>query len=113
MNKKFNLVSLFVSAGLLVLTTISSNAQDKKTTTTQKVELDRTSLPIKTPARQTTKELDVRNVTQPVRVEVKAPEGAPNVILVLLDDLGFAGTSAFGGWQRSPASPLASPPDWG
>ncbi|MBA4153617.1 arylsulfatase [Flavobacterium sp.] len=103
MNKKFNLVSLFVSAGLLVLTTISSNAQDKKTTTTQKVELDRTSLPIKTPSRQTTKELDVRNVTQPVRVEVKAPEGAPNVILVLLDDLGFAGTSAFGGPVSTPS----------
>ena len=103
MNKKRNLHALFFSAGLLVLTTITSNAQDNKVTTTQKIELDRTSLPIKTPARQTSKELDVRNVTQPVRVEVKAPEGAPNVILVLLDDLGFAGTSAFGGPVNTPS----------
>jgi arylsulfatase A-like enzyme len=42
-------------------------------------------------------ELDVRNATPPPRFEVKAPEGAPNVVLVLIDDLGFAGTSAFGG----------------
>jgi arylsulfatase len=54
-------------------------------------ELDRTVLPIKTPPRQTTTELDVRNVKVPERVEVKAPEGAPNIILVLIDDLGFAG----------------------
>ncbi len=65
-------------------------------------QLDRTVLPIKTPARQTTKELDVRNATQQQRVEVKAPEGAPNVILVLVDDLGFAGTSAFGGPVSTP-----------
>jgi arylsulfatase A-like enzyme len=36
------------------------------------------------------------------RFEVKAPEGAPNVILVLVDDLGFAGTSAFGGPVSTP-----------
>lgn len=103
MNRKLNLGFFLLSTGLLVLTSFNSNAQDNKTTTTQKFELDRTSLPIKTPARQTSKELDVRNVTQPVRVEVKAPEGAPNVILVLVDDLGFAGTSAFGGPVSTPS----------
>jgi arylsulfatase A-like enzyme len=66
-------------------------------------EIDRTVLPIKVPARQTSSELDVRNVTQPERFEVKAPEGAPNVILVLVDDLGFAGTSAFGGPVSTPS----------
>ncbi len=64
--------------------------------------IDRTVLPIKAPPRPTFTELDVRNVTQPERFEVKAPEGAPNVILVLLDDLGFAGTSAFGGPVSTP-----------
>ena len=64
--------------------------------------IDRTVLPIKVPPRPTFTELDVRNVTQPERFEVKAPEGAPNVILVLIDDLGFAGTSAFGGPVSTP-----------
>lgn len=64
--------------------------------------IDRTVLPIKFPLRQTSKELDIRNATQPERYEVKAPEGAPNVILVLVDDLGFAGTSTFGGPVSTP-----------
>jgi hypothetical protein len=46
--------------------------------------------------------LDVRKATPPPRFEVKAPEGAPNVLLVLIDDLGFAGTSAFGGPVATP-----------
>ncbi len=65
-------------------------------------ELDRTVLPITAPKRQTFTELDIRNASQPVRFEVKAPAGAPNVILVLLDDLGFAGTSNFGGPVSTP-----------
>jgi len=63
---------------------------------------DRTVLPIKEPLRDTTGTLDVRNATAPPRFEVKAPEGAPNVLLVLIDDLGFAGTSAFGGPVPTP-----------
>lgn len=65
--------------------------------------LDRSSLPIKAPSRPTITELDVRNATIPARFEVKAPQGAPNVILVLVDDLGFAGTSAFGGPVATPS----------
>ena len=49
------------------------------------------------PARRPITELDVRNVTPPPRFEVKAPAGAPNVVIVLIDDLGFGVTSAFGG----------------
>ncbi|MRS01888.1 arylsulfatase, partial [bacterium] len=64
--------------------------------------IDRTVLPIKAPERPTFTELDVRNAVMPERFEVKAPEGAPNVILVLLDDLGFAGTSQFGGPVSTP-----------
>jgi arylsulfatase len=63
---------------------------------------DRTVLPIPEPERPQIKELDVRNATAPPRFEVKAPENAPNVLLILLDDLGFAGTSAFGGPISTP-----------
>lgn len=63
---------------------------------------DRTILPIKEPAPPTYKELDVRNATPPPRFDVKAPEDAPNVVIVLIDDLGFAGTSKFGGPVNTP-----------
>jgi arylsulfatase A-like enzyme len=65
-------------------------------------ELDRSSLPIKEPIRQTYKELDVRNVTPPPRFEVKAPKGAPNVIVMLIDDQGFGATNTFGGPVATP-----------
>ena len=61
------------------------------------VPVDRTVLPIAEPKPPEYTELDVRNAEPPPRFEVKAPEGAPNVLVVLVDDLGFAGTSAFGG----------------
>ena len=64
--------------------------------------LDRTVLPIPEPERPDYKELDVRNATPPPRFEVKAPDGAPNVLVVLVDDLGFAGTSKFGGPVKTP-----------
>ncbi|MGG2352377.1 sulfatase-like hydrolase/transferase, partial [Salmonella enterica] len=32
----------------------------------------------------------------------EAPKGAPNVLLILIDDLGFAGTSTFGGAAQTP-----------
>ena len=59
--------------------------------------LDRTVLPIPEPTRPPITELDARNVKAPPRFEVKAPEGAPNVLIVLIDDMGFGMPSAFGG----------------
>ena len=64
--------------------------------------LDRTILPITEPLRHPSTELDVRNATPPPRFEVTAPKDAPNVLLVLIDDLGFAGTSTFGGPVATP-----------
>ena len=69
---------------------------------TPKGELDRTVLPIPEPTPPLYTELDVRDAKPPPRFEVKAPEGAPNVLIVLVDDLGFAGTSAFGGPVDTP-----------
>ena len=65
-------------------------------------DLDRTTLPIPEPKQPMSTELDVRNATAPPRFDVKAPEGAPNVLVVLIDDLGFAGTSAYGGPISTP-----------
>ena len=51
--------------------------------------LDRSVLPIKEPVRPKYDLLDVRDATPPPRFEVTAPEGAPNVIVVLIDDMGI------------------------
>lgn len=59
--------------------------------------LDRTILPTQQPPRPTYTELDARNVAMPPRFEVKAPAGAPNVVVVLIDDMGFGVPSTFGG----------------
>ncbi len=59
--------------------------------------LDRTVLPIPEPDYPHATELDARKATPPPRFEVRAPEGAPNVLIVLIDDMGFGIPSAFGG----------------
>jgi arylsulfatase len=60
-------------------------------------DLDRTLLPIPEPKVTPITELDARNAKSPPRFEVKAPQGAPNVVIVLIDDIGFGHSSAFGG----------------
>jgi arylsulfatase A-like enzyme len=60
-------------------------------------KLDRTVLPIVEPKRPAITEFDARKATAPPRFEVKAPAGAPNVLLVMLDDMGFGMSGAFGG----------------
>jgi arylsulfatase len=58
---------------------------------------DRTVLPIPEPQYPHSTVFDVRNATPPPRFEVKAPAKAPNVLIVLIDDMGFGQSSAFGG----------------
>ena len=58
---------------------------------------DRTKLPIPEPSFPHSTVLDARNATPPERFEVRAPDGAPNVLIILIDDMGFGQSSAFGG----------------
>ena len=58
---------------------------------------DRTVLPIPEPQYPHSTVLDVRNAKPPPRFQVKAPANAPNVLIVLIDDMGFGQSSAFGG----------------
>jgi arylsulfatase A-like enzyme len=64
--------------------------------------VDRTVLPIPEPKRPTYTELDVRAVKTPTHFQVRAPADAPNVVIVLIDDLGFGATSTFGGPVATP-----------
>jgi hypothetical protein len=93
---------------VIALITFSCNQPDTgvpavtDSTKTASGELDRTVLPIHEPPRQTYKELDARNAKAPARWEVKAPKGAPNVVVVLIDDMGFGASSRFGGPVNMP-----------
>jgi arylsulfatase len=64
--------------------------------------LDRSSLPIQPPPADPITELDARNVTAPPPFNVNAPAGAPNVVIVLIDDIGFGATEPFGGAIETP-----------
>src|SRR5881398_3595958 len=73
--------------GVLSLLPLSLGAQ----------QINRTILPVPEPQPPTITELDARNAKAPPRFEVKAPQRAANVVVVLLDDIGFGQSSAFGG----------------
>ncbi len=67
------------------------------TAATTETVLDRTVLPVQLPPRPVITELDARNVKAPPLIEVRAPAGAPNVVIILIDDLGFGAPATFGG----------------
>ena len=64
--------------------------------------LDRSSLPIAEPKPESITTLDARDAKAPPRFAVTAPKGAPNVVIVLIDDIGFGASSAFGGPIKMP-----------
>jgi arylsulfatase A-like enzyme len=64
---------------------------------TESPELDRTVLPIPDPQIPHSTVFDARNAKPPARFQVKAPSSAPNVLIILIDDMGFGMSSAFGG----------------
>jgi arylsulfatase len=64
--------------------------------------LDRTVLPIPEPEYPPITEQDARKAKPPPRFDVKAPAKAPNVVIVLIDDIGFGQPSTFGGPCRMP-----------
>src|SRR5690606_5532095 len=66
----------------------------------------REHLPIPDPARPPATSVDVRKQDPPYQPNqpVRPPEGAPNVLVVLIDDMGFGAPSAFGGPCRTPTA---------
>lgn len=89
---KLKLLILLAFAALFAL---PAHAQDA-------APLDRTVLPIEGPKPAPITTLDARDAKAPPRFQVTAPKGAPNVVIVLIDDFGFGGSSAFGGPIKMP-----------
>lgn len=87
----------FVAFMLLAMVSCNKTSEKSETKSVSSEGLDRTVLPIKEPTYPAITELDARKATAPNRFEVKAPEKAPNVVVVLIDDIGFGHSSAFGG----------------
>jgi len=101
---KFNILSMLFF--ICLICSCNSASQDDKTTssntTSSAKSIDRTVLPIQPPENEPITEMDARDVEIPEHFEVKAPEGAPNIVIVLIDDIGFGAISTFGGPISTP-----------
>ena len=64
---------------------------------------DRTRIPIADARPNAITEIDPSKARMPKSAQLSAPASAPNVVVIILDDLGFGGPSAFGGPIRMPA----------
>jgi len=68
--------------------------------------MDRSRLPIHIEQPRVKAAFDIRSQSEPFPppVRVRAPDGAPNVLVILLDDMGFGASTAFGGPCSMPAA---------
>jgi arylsulfatase A-like enzyme len=89
-------VSLLLVTLFTMTAVMSVNAQNVPTASIVQPK-DRTVLPVPEPQYPHSTVLDARNATLPPRFEVKAPADAPNVLIVLIDDMGFGQSGTFGG----------------
>ncbi|MGA9570723.1 MAG: hypothetical protein WBS17_11585 [Candidatus Acidiferrales bacterium] len=85
---------------VLLAATYAGNKAEAQNSAADSV--DRTVLPVPEPKYPPITELDARNAKAPPRFQVKAPKGAPNVVVILLDNFGFGDASTFGGPIQMP-----------
>jgi arylsulfatase A-like enzyme len=102
MNRAAKSVFTLASAGFLIGTLGCNKSQTPSASPGAAASVDRTVLPLVEPTYPAITELDVRKATAPPLFQVKAPQGAPNVIVILLDNLGFGATKPFGGVINMP-----------
>jgi arylsulfatase A-like enzyme len=72
----------------------------------QMAEVNRFVLPIHDPQHVGITTYDAKDpeTAYPPITELRPPDGAPNVLIVLLDDIGFGASSAFGGAIQTPTA---------
>jgi len=98
MKTKFSI--LILSLGIMMsCNTVQDNSKKENN---EPYKMDRTILPIHPPTTEAVTEMDARNVEKPDIFEIKAPEGSPNIVIVMIDDIGFGATSTFGGAIKTP-----------
>ena len=91
-----------LGGGIMILSTASiSQAAPNQNS---RAVINRTRLPIAEPRPEKVTKVLPSEVPLPAQWEVKAPAGAPNVVIILLDDVGYAAPSAFGGVVNMPTA---------
>ncbi len=97
---KNNLLSFAMA--IVVLIGCSGPSQNSQKSTIGNDGLDRTILPIQPPAHTPVTIMDARDAPKAEYFQVKAPKDAPNVVVVMIDDIGFGATETFGGAIEMP-----------
>ena len=99
-----SILACFILSGFIVSVQAQENNEKRSLyMNNDQLKMDRTVLPIKEPAPPVITEMDARNIkTPPQLFKVTAPKDAPNVVIIMLDDLGYAGTTPFGGIINTP-----------
>jgi arylsulfatase A-like enzyme len=100
--KRFMDCIFFMALAVLLGAAWGCKSEAPSTAPGAATSVDRTVLPLAEPSHPAITELDVRKATAPTLFQVKAPQGAPNVIVILLDNLGFGATKPFGGIINMP-----------
>ena len=81
-----------------------NNGQTPNTTTSPEVRRDILPIPDAQHVGLTTYDAKDPDTTYPPITMLRPPEGAPNVLIVLIDDVGFGAASAFGGPCNTPVA---------
>lgn len=93
------LAVVMIAFGLAVTGSPCALAEESNTSSDQ---LDRSVLPIPPAAFKGKIERTAKESTPDFPKAVEAPDGAPNVLLILTDDVGFGASSTFGGPIQTP-----------
>lgn len=93
--------SLLMILGVIV--SCNQLGNESKKLDSSEYQMDRTVLPIQPPPHEPITVMNARNAEKPPPpFEVTAPEGAPNIVVVLIDDIGYSASSTFGGAIHTP-----------
>jgi len=89
-----NCISIFLF--LVTFSGTASAAADNQ-------KLDRSRIPVAAPDYPAATEIDAREIDPPPMQVITAPQKAPNIVLILTDDVGYGVPSTFGGPVDTPA----------
>src|SRR5688572_6395650 len=83
---------------------VAAQAETRRHRMPERPQQPRDVLPVPdiTPVGLTTYDAKDPDTTFPPIEPLRPPEGAPNILIVLIDDVGFGASSAFGGPIKTP-----------